>query len=120
MIDKLELKIADILKDLGISANIMGYFYSKYAVELLVKDISLVNSITTRLYPLVAKKFNTTCSRVERAIRHAIEKGWDRGNLKTQNKLFGYTVSSDKGNPTNGEFLCTIADWLNMTSKEGM
>ena len=109
-----ELKIAEILKDLGVPAT-SGYFYLKYAVELMKEDITLSKAITKRLYPMIAKKFNTTNSAAERCIRHAIQVAWNRGNLETQDRLFGFTVDVEKGCPTNGEFIVTVADWLRMT-----
>lgn len=114
-----ELKISEILKELGTPANLLGYFYLKDAIELVVKDITLMCAITKKLYPNVAKKHNTTPSRVERAIRHAIEVSWCRGNIELQNKMFGYTVDATKCKPTNSEFIGTVADWLKMTCKEG-
>ena len=110
-----ELKIAETLKELGTPANLLGYFYLKHAIEVVLQDISLVHYITTKLYPMIAEKFNTTPSKVERAIRHAIEVSWCRGNIELQNKLFGYTVDATKCKPTNSEFIGTVADWLNMT-----
>ena len=115
----MELKIASLLKDLGVPANLQGYFHLKYAVSLAVEDISITNRITKELYPSVAKKFKTTPARVERAIHHAIEISWGRGNIDTQNKLFGYTVDQGKGKPTNSEFISTVADWLVMTECDG-
>lgn len=113
-----ELKISNMLKDLGISPSLHGYRYMIYSVEEMLKDQSLMYAITTRLYPLVAKRFDTTKGRVERSIRHAIETGWNRGNNETQEKLFGYTVDMNKGKPTNGEFICTVVDWLIMCQCE--
>ncbi|MBR6793357.1 MAG: sporulation initiation factor Spo0A C-terminal domain-containing protein [Clostridia bacterium] len=110
-----ELKISDMLKDFGISPILRGYRYIIYSVEEMLKDQSLMYAITKRLYPLVAKQFDTTKSRVERAIRHAIEAGWEKGNMETQARLFGYTVDANRGNPSNGEFICTLADWLVLT-----
>lgn len=109
-----ELQISETLKELGVPADLFGYFYLKYAVEVVSQDYSLIHQITKRVYPAIAEKFNTTCSRVERTIRVAIEVGWNRGNIKFQNKLFGFTVEMAKGKPTNSEFIVTVADWLNM------
>ena len=114
MATKMEFEIADTLKTLGVAANGMGYFYLKYAVELVASDISLVRAITKRLYPMVAKKFETKPSRVERVIRHAISEAWNRGSATAQNKLFGYTIDQDSGVPTNGNFIITVADWCLM------
>ena len=101
-----------IIKELGIPANVKGYYYIRYAIELMIKDISLAGKITKVLYPKIAEEFNTTPVRVERAIRHAIETGWNRANLDIVNRLFGFTVSSDKGKPTNSEFISTVADYI--------
>ena len=111
---KNELKIAEILKELGTPADLLGYFYLKYAIWLMSQDMSLMNDVTTILYPTIANKFNTTLWRVERAIRHAIEVAWARGNIELHHKLFGYTIDQAKGRPTNSEFIVTVADWLNM------
>lgn len=106
--------ITFIIKELGVPANVKGYYYIRYAIDLIMNDISLVGKITKVLYPKIAEEFNTTPSRVERAMRHAIEIGWGRANLEIANKLFGYTVASDKGKPTNSEFISTIADYILM------
>lgn len=107
--------ITSTIKELGIPANLLGYHYIRYAVELMIYDISLINSITKVVYPMVAKKFNTTALRAERAIRHAIETGWDRANEDITMRLFGYSVSAHKGNPKNAEFIATVADYILMT-----
>lgn len=112
-----EFNISDILKDLGVTNNLLGYCYLKYAISKMIEDNSLMRGITKRLYPMIAEKFNTTASGVERAIRHAIEKGWERGNIQTQDKLFGFTIDVNKGKPTNSEFICCVADWVNMEAK---
>lgn len=106
------------LKGLGVPANLSGYSYLQYAIELVKNDFSYLRAITKRLYPAVAKEFNTTASRAERCIRHAIETGWNRGNIEFQNKLFGYTVDSNKGIPTNSEFIATVADYLSIMGNE--
>lgn len=111
MNDKI-IKISDTMKMLGVSANVKGYRYLRYAIELVMNDISCIDAITTVLYPRVANKFNTTPSRVERAIRHAIQSGWNRADVSTQEKIFGYTVDANKGNPTNGEFISMVADYI--------
>ena len=117
MMQKYELVIATVLKDLGVPACLTGYHYLKYAIGLMIKDMSLINcGITKTIYPTVAKHFNATPSRVERGIRHAIEVCWCRANPKTQDELFGYTVDVTKGKPTNSEFIATIADYIRMTS----
>lgn len=112
---KNELKISETLKELGVPVNLSGYFYLKYAVEVMLEDMSLVHYITKKLYPMVATKFNTTPSRVERAIRHAIEVGWHKGDSKLRRELFRNTIDKTQYQPTNSEFIATIADWLNMT-----
>jgi len=97
----LESNVTDIIHEIGIPAHIKGYQYLREAILLSIKDNDIINSITKVLYPTIAKKFQTTSSRVERAIRHAIEVAWNRGNTETLNDLFGYTVSNGKGKPTN-------------------
>ena len=95
-------------------AHIKGYQYLREAIGLAVADMEVINAVTKVLYPAVAKKFGTTASRVERAIRHAIEVAWDRGDLETLQKYFGYTVSNAKGKPTNSEFIAMIADRISL------
>lgn len=112
-----EIKIADILKTLGMPVSLKGYKYTKFAIKLVSQNENLADTIV-RLYALVASKYDTTASRVERAIRHAVEVAWDRGDTAVQQKLFGYTINADKGKPTNAEFICTVADWLNMIEGE--
>ena len=113
----LKLRITQIMREIGVPAHIKGYNYLRYAIELVVKDPAYQEQITCMLYPRVAKEFDTTPSRVERAIRHAIEVAWDRGNLDTLQKWFGYTVSSTKGKPTNSEFIARVADTLRLEAK---
>lgn len=110
---KYEGIITKVMQDMGIPAHLKGYRLIRYAVELLVEDINRADQIIV-LYGDVAKKFNDTPSRTERAIRHAIETGWSRGDVDLQKKLFGYTVDYNKDNPTNSEFLTTVADYLLM------
>lgn len=107
-------EISEILKDLGIPANLSGYAYVRYAIELVVKEPEAVYGITKRVYPEVATAFKTTSNRVERAIRHAVETSCNRGNLEAMQKLFGYSYSVEKGKPTNSEFIATIADKLHI------
>lgn len=114
----MKMKITKTIKELGIPANVSGYHYMRYAIELMINDLTLINAITKKLYPAVAKQFNSTASRVERAIRHAIEVGWERGDLELVEKMFGYSVSADKCRPTNGEFIATVADYLLLESGE--
>jgi len=109
-----ELKnlVTSIIHEIGVPAHIKGYQYLREAIMIAVNDMDVINAVTKVLYPEVAKRFNTTPSRVERAIRHAIEVAWDRGDLETLQKFFGYTVSNAKGKPTNSEFIAMIADRL--------
>ena len=104
--------VTSVIHEIGVPAHIKGYQYLREAIMIAVKDMEVINAVTKVLYPEVAKRFNTTPSRVERAIRHAIEVAWDRGDLETLQKYFGYTVSNSKGKPTNSEFIAMIADRL--------
>lgn len=108
----LEMEVTNIIHEIGIPAHIRGYLYLRDAIILVVGEISLLNAVTKELYPAIAKKYSTTPSRVERAIRHAIELAWDRGNVNYLNEVFGHTVRIDKGKPTNSEFIAIIADKL--------
>lgn len=114
---RLELMITDIIHDIGVPAHIKGYHYLREAIMLSVKDGEVINSVTKLLYPTVAKKHNTTSSRVERAIRHAIEVAWDRGDLDVLNSYFGYTIQNNRGKPTNSEFIAMISDKLRLQLK---
>ena len=114
----LEARVTSIIHEVGVPAHIKGYQYLREAIILAVGDMEVINAVTKVLYPAVAKKFGTTASRVERAIRHAIEVAWDRGDLETLQKYFGYTVSNSKGKPTNSEFIAMIADRLQLQRKE--
>ena len=111
--------VTAIIHEIGVPAHIKGYQYLRQAIILTVRDMDLINAVTKVLYPAVAKHFNTTPSRVERAIRHAIEVAWDRGDLETLQKYFGYTVSNTKGKPTNSEFIAMIADRLVLEGRTG-
>ena len=111
---KLERQVTAIIHEIGVPAHIKGYQYLREAISLAVADMEVINAVTKVLYPAVAKKFGTTASRVERAIRHAIEVAWDRGDLETLQKYFGYTVSNAKGKPTNSEFIAMIADRISL------
>lgn len=113
----IEADVTNIIHELGVPAHIKGYQYLREAIMMTIDDIEMINSITKLLYPTVAKKFNTTSSRVERAIRHAIEVAWNRGDTETINKFFGYTVASDRGKPTNSEFIAMISDKLRLQLK---
>lgn len=112
--NNLDSKITKIIHDIGIPAHIKGYLYLREAISLVIDDMDYLGSITKGLYPKVADKFNTTPTRVERAIRHAIEVAWTRGNVETINRFFGYTVDNTKGKPTNSEFIALIADKLRL------
>ncbi|WP_138415887.1 sporulation transcription factor Spo0A [Aquibacillus sediminis] len=110
----LEANITHIIHEIGVPAHIKGYMYLREAITMVYKDIELLGSITKVLYPDIAKKYNTTASRVERAIRHAIEVAWSRGNMESISSLFGYTVSMSKAKPTNSEFIAMVADRLRL------
>ena len=115
----LEALVTDIIHEIGVPAHIKGYQYLREAIILTINDMDIINAVTKVLYPEVAKKFGTTPSRVERAIRHAIEVAWDRGDIEVLQKFFGYTVSNIKGKPTNSEFIAMIADCLSLRQKQG-
>ena len=110
----LEQDVTDMIHEIGVPAHIKGYQYLREAIMMAVADIDMLNSITKVLYPTIAKKFQTTPSRVERAIRHAIEVAWSRGRMETLDALFGYTVNTGKGKPTNSEFIALIADRIRL------
>ena len=111
---ELERRVTGIIHDIGVPAHIKGYQYLREAILLTIADMDMINAVTKVLYPTVAKRFGTTASRVERAIRHAIEVAWDRGDLETLQQYFGYTVSNAKGKPTNSEFVAMIADRISL------
>lgn len=113
----LELMVTEIIHQIGVPAHIKGYHYLRDAIILAVKDGDIINSVTKVLYPTVAKKNKTTSSRVERAIRHAIEVAWDRGDMETLNSYFGYTIHNSRGKPTNSEFIAMISDKLRLRLK---
>ena len=113
----IESMVTGIIHEIGVPAHIKGYQYLREAIIIAVGDMDVINAITKVLYPMVAKTFQTTPSRVERAIRHAIEVAWDRGDLDTLQRFFGYTVSNTKGKPTNSEFIALIADRLQLQLK---
>lgn len=116
---ELESKVTKIIHQIGVPAHIKGYQYLKSAIIMTVNDNEIINSVTKILYPSVAKQFKTTSSRVERAIRHAIEVAWDRGDVDTLNSYFGYTIQQGRGKPTNSEFIAMIADNLRLESRAG-
>ncbi|WP_050615706.1 sporulation transcription factor Spo0A [Bacillus testis] len=113
----LDASITSIIHEIGVPAHIKGYLYLREAISMVYNDIELLGSITKVLYPDIAKKYNTTASRVERAIRHAIEVAWSRGNIESISSLFGYTVSMSKAKPTNSEFIAMVADKLRLEHK---
>ena len=113
----LELMVTEIIHQIGVPAHIKGYHYLREAIILSIKDGEMINSVTKLLYPTVAKKNQTTSSRVERAIRHAIEVAWDRGDVDVLNSYFGYTIHNSRGKPTNSEFIAMIADKLRLRLK---
>ena len=113
----LEIKVTNIIHEIGVPAHIKGYQYLRDGIMMVVNNIEVINQITKQLYPDLAKKYKTTPSRVERAIRHAIEVAWNRGQLETVESIFGYTVNSNKGKPTNSEFIAMIADKLRLDLK---
>ena len=113
----LEAKVTNIIHDVGVPAHIKGYQYLRDGIMMVVDNIEIINQITKQLYPDLAKKYKTTPSRVERAIRHAIEVAWGRGQLETVENIFGYTISSNRGKPTNSEFIAMIADKLRLEIK---
>lgn len=117
--EDLEVDITNIIHEIGVPAHIKGYQYLRDAITMVVEDMDLLGAVTKELYPAIAQVNNTTPSRVERAIRHAIEVAWNRGKVETINNLFGYTVQNDKGKPTNSEFIAIIADKLRLERKVG-
>ena len=115
--ENLEALVTNIIHEVGVPAHIKGYQYLREAIIMVVNDIDVINQITKSLYPRIASKFSTTPSRVERAIRHAIEVAWGRGDQQTVENIFGYTISAAKGKPTNSEFIAMIADKLRLELK---
>ncbi|MBQ9736220.1 MAG: sporulation transcription factor Spo0A [Clostridia bacterium] len=113
----LESQVTKIIHQIGVPAHIKGYQYLRTAILMTIEDNEIINSVTKILYPSVAKKYATTTSRVERAIRHAIEVAWDRGDIDTLNSYFGYTIQNNRGKPTNSEFIAMIADNLRLKYK---
>ena len=110
----IEIKIAETLKRVGVPTSLLGNSYLRYAIKIALEDASLLRGITKVLYPDVAKHFGTNWLRVERAIRHAVEVAWDRGDAIFLNEIFGDTISAEKGKPTNKEFISAIVDWIDM------
>lgn len=113
----LELQVTDILHEIGVPAHIKGYHYLRCSILMAIEYPHIINAITKELYPSVAKNYETTSSRVERAIRHAIEVAWDRGDVEVLNSYFGYTIHNGRGKPTNSEFIAMISDRLRIEMK---
>ena len=113
--ENLESRVTNMLHEIGIPAHIKGYQYLREAIMMSVEDPAMISSITKILYPTIAKRFQTTPSRVERAIRHAIEVAWSRGRMETLDAMFGYTIDTGKGKPTNSEFIALIADRIRLS-----
>ncbi len=113
----LETVVTKHMCEFGIPANLQGYQYIRTAIMMAAEDMSILNYITKRLYPEIAKKYSTTSSRAERSIRHAIEAAWKKGSAEVMNEVFGYTIQSDKGKPTNSEFIAAIADRVRLYMK---
>jgi two-component system response regulator (stage 0 sporulation protein A) len=113
----LDVAVTNIIHEMGVPAHIKGYHYLRDAILMVISDINLLGAVTKELYPMIAQKYNTTPSRVERAIRHAIELSWDRGNVEMMTKFFGYTINLERGKPTNSEFIAMVADKLRIEVK---
>lgn len=113
----LDVDVTNLIHQMGVPAHVRGYQYLRDAIILVIGEIGLLGAVTKELYPAIAEKYNTTPSRVERAIRHAIELAWDRGNVELMNKFFGYTINIERGKPTNSEFIAMVADRLRVGTK---
>ena len=113
----LEIQVTEILHQIGVPAHIKGYHYLRDSIIMAIETPDIINAVTKQLYPGVAKRYNTTASRVERAIRHAIEVAWDRGDVDILNSYFGYTIHNTRGKPTNSEFIAMISDRLRLHMK---
>jgi two-component system response regulator (stage 0 sporulation protein A) len=113
----LDVEVTNIIHQMGVPAHIKGYQYLRDAILFVIEEVNLLGAITKELYPMIAHKYSTTPSRVERAIRHAIELAWDRGNVEMMNKFFGYTINVERGKPTNSEFIAMVADKLRINQK---
>ena len=113
----LEVAVTNIIHEMGVPAHIKGYHYLREAILSVINEVNLLGAVTKELYPLIAQKYQTTPSRVERAIRHAIELAWDRGNIEMMTKFFGYTINLERGKPTNSEFIAMVADKLRIEAK---
>lgn len=115
----LDVEVTNLIHQMGVPAHVRGYQYIRDAILMVVEETSLLGAVTKELYPAIAEKYDTTPSRVERAIRHAIELAWDRGNVELMNKFFGYTIDVERGKPTNSEFIAMVADRLRVGAKVG-
>ncbi len=113
----LDVAVTNIIHEMGVPAHIKGYHYLREAILKVIEDVNLLGAVTKELYPMIAQKYQTTPSRVERAIRHAIELAWDRGNIEMMTKFFGYTINLERGKPTNSEFIAMVADKLRIEAK---
>ncbi len=113
----LDVAVTNIIHEMGVPAHIKGYHYIRDAILMVINEINLLGAVTKELYPMIAQKYQTTPSRVERAIRHAIELAWDRGNVEMMTKFFGYTINLERGKPTNSEFIAMVADKLRIEAK---
>ena len=113
----LDVEVTNLMHQMGVPAHVRGYQYIRDAILMVVEEMNLLGAVTKELYPAIAEKYNTTPSRVERAIRHAIELAWDRGNVELMNKFFGYTIDVERGKPTNSEFIAMVADRLRVGTK---
>ncbi len=113
----LDMEVTNIIHQIGVTAHIKGYLYLREAILMVINDVDLLGAVTKELYPLIGDKYNSSPSRVERAIRHAIEVAWSRGNVDVVNSLFGYTIDINRGKPTNSEFIAIIADKLRVENK---
>lgn len=120
MFDDLESQVTSIILEVGIPAHVKGYHYVRAAIILAVKSPESINAVTKIIYPTIAKQYGTSSSRVERAIRHAIEVAWDRGNVDTLTAIFGYSVNSNRGKPTNSEFIAMIADRIRINNRSSL
>ncbi len=113
----MDVEVTNLMHQMGVPAHVRGYQYIRDAILMVVEEMNLLGAVTKELYPAIAEKYNTTPSRVERAIRHAIELAWDRGNVELMNKFFGYTIDVERGKPTNSEFIAMVADRLRVGTK---
>lgn len=113
----LDVAVTNIIHEMGVPAHIKGYHYLREAILMVINEVNLLGAVTKELYPMIAQKYQTTPSRVERAIRHAIELAWDRGNIEMMTKFFGYTINLERGKPTNSEFIAMVADKLRIEAK---